>query len=119
MVQRTITGHMTAEIQPLSHSVCKCSIIFEVPELGKDDTRSKLRQWWACLVDNSLLLFKKLGDSLPYRSVTVLRVSWYNRTSIRVGSVRGEDTVIFTCPDADMRSDWYNKLRLSVEQAHN
>lgn len=116
-MQGQITGILTAEILPLSNCISKSSIIHEVPEVEKEDSRGGLRQWWACLVDQSLLLFKKYGDSLPYRSIAILRVTWFNRTAIRVSSLRGDEALIFTCADPEVRSDWFFKLKAMTERA--
>jgi hypothetical protein len=52
------------------------SMVNEISELGKEDTRSVLRTWWACLVDSNLLLYKKEQDSLPYRTIPILKTQW-------------------------------------------
>ena len=106
-----ITGHLSVEIHPLFNFHSKCSFINEVPELGRGDTRSVLRVWWACLVDSYLLLYKKYGDSIPFRTLVIIKVSWYTKNAIRVASLRSDETIVFTCPEKDMRSDWYHKLR--------
>ena len=108
-----ITGQISVEISPCFNFNSKCSIIHETPDLGKDDARNVLRSWWACLVESSLLLFKKFGDTTPYRSMTVLRVTWYTPSIIRVSSVRSDESILFTCPNPD-RTDWFNKLRAAA-----
>jgi hypothetical protein len=46
----------------------------------------------------------------------ILKVSWYNRTAIRVSSLRGDEAILFTCPEPEHRSDWFYKLKQASKQ---
>jgi hypothetical protein len=77
----------------------QCALINEVPEIGKDDTRSVLRQWWACLVDSYLLLYKKYGDTVGgarSRQPCCVRKVW-GRTGLCPGTaVSGQSELLLS-----------------------
>jgi hypothetical protein len=102
-------GKISFELIPISCLSSKCGILEEMLSALLKGAKKK---WWALLLDKQLLLFSHQGDARPKITIPLrpgtATVSWHEGVVIKVTTL--ENQWLFTNPNADERTSWYNRL---------
>jgi len=114
-VEEHMRGKVTVQIEPFSTDVTQCGFLSEVSSAV---SRSKpKKRWWVVLVEQSLKLLIREGDTKP-KVVISLRAASVKLHRARIVEVRagGDAARYFLADHRDEQLKWFRKLSMIIKR---